>query len=495
MKTQFTLKSLFALLFFIHFQSQLFSQSISGPATVCPNAGTVRYTFNNASPCSNLQWQIQGGQVTIINQVNNYIDLQFPAVPSDVTYRINVGYICTAGNGNTSRDVLVKAGPTIATLSRAISCGFQGNYTFDIDVVPGTWTDVQWTTNTGWVPGSEWHDPGTIEWHHKEYTVNNLNGGYVKAVVLGTGCSNAPIYELTYNITRSPDNTLPAPAFTSGSATGVCGTSVVNVAVTPPPGSVAPTGYRWYSTPANVLKINGGVHNDASTALLTSTPSVNITVNGTQSDVAATVYVSAEYPGGCNTAFAPRQINVAGTVPAAPTVTSTLLSDPGEPTEYLFTATPMSNVIYDWYLSGGTLVKSSTENTFDEYFPCRVSRTYYCIVRNSCGSSAPSNSVTRTGGCRDRERVSNFTISPNPATNIVTIAVKENPVAKSAETSSVASFNEVNIYDFNGNLVKRQQYAPARQGTIDVGNLRTGTYYIEIKNGQYTEKQTLIIQK
>ncbi|HEY0611140.1 MAG TPA: T9SS type A sorting domain-containing protein, partial [Chitinophaga sp.] len=90
---------------------------------------------------------------------------------------------------------------------------------------------------------------------------------------------------------------------------------------------------------------------------------------------------------------------------------------------------------------------------------------------------------------------SNFTISPNPATNIVIVAVKGNVTEKSSEVSSVASFNEVIIYDFNGNPVKRQKYAGVKQGTIDIGNLRTGTYYIEIKNGRIAEKQTLIIQQ
>ena len=494
MKSLFTCRTLFILCLFLTFQLRLLSQSISGSTTICPGTGTVRYTFNNLYSCSNLQWDIQGGPVSIINTVNNYIDLQFPSVPADVTYRVNVGYVCTNGNGSTSLNVLVKKGPTLETRSATIPCSFQGDYTFQADVEKGSWKEVQWSTNTGWVSGSQWTTNGQVsnlEISNKAYGVNNLGSGYVKAVVLGVQCNNAPIYELTYNVTRSSD--LPALAFTSSSVAGLCGTSSGTVSVTPP--AQAPSGYRWYSVPANALKINGGSYSSAGAPLTTTTPSVTIQPAAAQNGV-ATLYVSAVYPGGCGTTWSSREISLAPSLPAAPTVTSTRLSAPGEPTEYLFTATSMTNVIYDWYLSNGTLVQSGAGNTFQEYFPCMVSRTYYCIVRNSCGSSAPSNSVTRTGGCRDdRAAATVFSISPNPASNVVSIGVKNNTSAKSSTTPSVASFTEVIIYDFSGNPVKRQQYADVKQGTIDIGNLRTGTYYIEIKNGRIAEKQTLIIQQ
>jgi len=495
MKSLFKIKTVLTVCLFIVSQSQLFAQSISGTTTICPGSGPVRYTFN-PSTCTSVIWgTVQGGPVTIVSGggSNKFIELQFPTVAADVTYIINAGYNCGGSTqGNATLSVLVKKGVSPETFSTAIPCSFQGNYTFQVDVQDGAYQGVQWSTNTGWLSGNQWLDPqsGPVDFEKKTYGVNNLTGGYVKAVVLGKECNNAPIREVNYTISRTSD--LPALAFTPGSVTGLCGTNSGAVSVSPP--SQAPSGYRWYSVPANALKINGGFYSSAGAPLTTATQSVTIQPAAAQNGV-VTLFVSAVYPGGCGTIWSSRQINLAPSLPAAPTVTSKLATAPGEPTEYLFTATPMTNVIYDWYL-GSTVVQSSTNNTFQEYFPCLYTRTYYCIVRNSCGSSAPSNSVTRTGGCRDdRAAVTTFTVSPNPASNVVSIGVKNNTSAKSTTTSPVASFNEVIIYDFNGNPVKRQQYAGVKQGTIDIGNLRTGTYYIEIKNGRIAEKQTLIIQK
>lgn len=493
MRYLLTAKLLFILSISITFRSELFSQSISGSTTICPGTGTVRYTFS-PSTCASIIWgNVQGGPVTVVGGggTQNYIDLQFPTVAADITYVINAGYNCGGPNGNASLSVLVKKGPDTETRTKVVPCSYSGGVTFDVDIKSDSWQAIQWSSNTGWQAANEWTDYGSnIDISHKNYVVNNLNGGYVKAVVLGLVCNNAPIFELTYNVARTSD--LPAPAFTATSAAGICGNTSGAVSVSPP--GPTPGSYRWYSVPANALKINGSFYSSASAPLTTTTPSVTIQ-DGTTSDASATLYVSAVYPGGCSTAWASRQIDIDAGIPSAPTVTSSLLSGPGEPTEYRFTATPMANVVYDWYLSGGTLVQSSFGNTYEEYFPCLVSRTYYCIARNSCGSSAPSNSVTRTGGCRDRDRVSNFTISPNPANNIVTITAKSTGIAKSEEQSVVNAFSEINIFDFNGNLVKRRQYTGVRQGTIDVGDLKTGTYYIEIKKGQYAEKQILIIQK
>lgn len=484
------------VLFSVFFQSHLFAQiSISGPTTVCPNT-TVRYTLSHGS-CSGISWNVQGtwtviGQGTTAQGIP-YIDVQFPhPSTTDVNYIVNASFIC-GSSGSASLPIVVRYITGISSSSQSIPCSFTGQQMFEFGL-PSNYGAINWSTTTNWPIVS---GPVTVDGQAGTkksriyYNVNNLNSGAVMVSVASTVCPNLPASTHTYNITRTSD--LPAIAFTSGSSTGVCGTASATVSVTPP--TQAPSSYRWYSVPANALKINGNFYSSASAPLTTTTPSVTVQPATAQNTV-VTLYASAVYPGGCSTIWSSREISLAPSLPVAPTVTSSLLSAPGEPTEYLFTATAMTNVIYDWYTSGGTLVQSGTGNTFQEYFPCLVSRTYYCIVRNSCGASAPSNSVTRTGGCRDdRAAVSSFIISPNPAVSTVTIAAKSNANAKSTETSSIASFNEVIIYDFSGNPVKRQKYTGVKQGTIDVGDLRTGTYYIEIKNGRYAEKQTLIIQK
>jgi hypothetical protein len=492
MKSLFTRQLQFLLLLCCLFQLQVSAQTISGPATICPGTGTVRYSFNNVSPCTNLQWHVTGGPVAIIGTANNYIDLQFPSVPADVTYKVNVGYLCTTGDGNTSKDVLIKKGPAIETHTIAIPCSFQGNYAFQVDAQQGAYFGVQWSTNTGWLSGNTWPEngPGGITYLKKEYGVNNLNGGYVKAVLLGLQCNNAPTLERTYNIIRTPDASLPAPSFAPGTPTTICGTTTTSVSVTPP--ALVPSGYRWYSVPENALKINGGFYNSESAALLTSTPSVSIQVASAQS-ANATLYVSAVYPGGCNSAPATQSISIAPGVVPPFTIIDDLVSPPGLPTDYRFYAPALGGVTYNWYVNGNLIV-SSPNYIYRRIVPCRSIIDVSCSITNACGMSAQSEAVTVIGGCRET-RSAGFVVSPNPANNIVTITAKNNVTVKSAEQSPMEVFNEVNIFDFQGNLVKRRQYTGTKQGTIEVGDLRTGTYYIEIRNGQHAEKQTLIIQK
>lgn len=80
-----------------------------------------------------------------------------------------------------------------------------------------------------------------------------------------------------------------------------------------------------------------------------------------------------------------------------------------------------------------------------------------------------------------------FSVYPNPATNTVTIQQKE-------ETG--ATINEVSIFDQLGNLKKRSKYsASTKQAQMNIANLMTGVYFIEISSGQNKERQQLIIQK
>jgi hypothetical protein len=496
MKSLFKIKTMLTACLFIVAQSTLIAQSISGTTTICPGSGPVRYTFN-PSTCTSVTWgNVQGGPVTIVSGGGNskFIELQFPTVVADVTYVLNAGYNCGGSTqGNATLSVLVKKGPATENRSKSIACSFTGELKFDVDMPSGTMSSIQWSTNTGWQASNEWTDWGdgtqnTLDISHKNYVVNNMNTGYVKAVVLGKTCNNAPIYEFNYTITRTSD--LSALAFSSGSVTGICGAASGTAAVSPP--AQTPSGYRWYTIPANALKINGGFYSSASAPLTTATPSVTIQGASTQ-DATVTLYVSAVYPGGCSTAWASSQIKVASGILPAPTVIDDLVSAPGDPTIYLFTAPQYSGATYNWYV-GSTLIQSTTNYTFRRYVPCRASTTISCTVTNSCGTSAKSDGVTVIGGCRDT-RATNFTVSPNPASSIVTIGVKNNTNVKSSATPSVASFSEVIIYDFSGNPVKHQKYADVKQGTINIGNLRTGTYYIEIKNGRIAEKQTLIIQQ
>lgn len=80
-----------------------------------------------------------------------------------------------------------------------------------------------------------------------------------------------------------------------------------------------------------------------------------------------------------------------------------------------------------------------------------------------------------------------FSVSPNPATNTITVQQKEKPNN---------AINEVRIFDNLGNLKKYSKYGVGtRQAQINVADLKTGIYFIEISSGQNKERQQLVIQK
>ena len=183
-----------------------------------------------------------------------------------------------------------------------------------------------------------------------------------------------------------------------------------------------------------------------------------------------------------------KQNIVVGTSPVV--ITAQKTSAVGEPTTYLFTATPIAGDNYAWYVSGivNNPQQTGTSNQFDWYFPCRNTRSVYCIATNLCGN-VTSNSISETGECI---RANNYTVSPNPATSTVTVFVTQ---SAQSESGSTITFDEVRIYDQQGNLKKAQKANKAQQSQLNIADLISGVYVIQITDGSYTEKQQLIIQK
>ena len=104
---------------------------------------------------------------------------------------------------------------------------------------------------------------------------------------------------------------------------------------------------------------------------------------------------------------------------------------------------------------------------------------------NSCGTSLQSHANAYVP-CNNY-----FMIAPNPATNNVSIAVDETKSAKGTD----ATFEEVTIYDLQGNLKKNQKYNKTKTASIDVSDLINGNYFIEIKSGAIRERKSLLIRK
>jgi hypothetical protein len=78
----------------------------------------------------------------------------------------------------------------------------------------------------------------------------------------------------------------------------------------------------------------------------------------------------------------------------------------------------------------------------------------------------------------------------NPANNSLTVSVNDDNA-----NTSYSSFDEVRIYDQQGNLKTYQKFNKVSLATINVKDLFNGTYIVEISSAGYKERQQLIIQK
>jgi hypothetical protein len=88
-------------------------------------------------------------------------------------------------------------------------------------------------------------------------------------------------------------------------------------------------------------------------------------------------------------------------------------------------------------------------------------------------------------------------VAPNPATSTVTINSSSDNLASVNTASSTIphGFSEINIYDELGNLKLHKTYNKVRSARINVSNLPTGIYTIEIIEGSYKETEKLQVLK
>ena len=85
-----------------------------------------------------------------------------------------------------------------------------------------------------------------------------------------------------------------------------------------------------------------------------------------------------------------------------------------------------------------------------------------------------------------------YSLSPNPASSTVTVSTKETTPKGEKVNKSIT---EVNIYDQLGNIQKRQKFGKVKTATLNVSELKTGVYFVEIVDGTYKERQQLSIQR
>lgn len=160
----------------------------------------------------------------------------------------------------------------------------------------------------------------------------------------------------------------------------------------------------------------------------------------------------------------------------------TFYANPGTystPTDYYWVLNPLLNShVYDY--------GSESEIYFyDEYEGYQV----VCRAKNTCSSGAWGDySLTNIDIYEDEK----FLMSPNPASESVTISLKQSSELETKVEKSVAIYT-VKIIDVYGNLLS-STIKSGGSFTLPVSNLANGNYFVQIVNGKKISNLKLVVK-
>jgi len=142
-----------------------------------------------------------------------------------------------------------------------------------------------------------------------------------------------------------------------------------------------------------------------------------------------------------------------------------------------------SSWIYDY--GQGT---SSIVLQIPDYAYSSTSGEVRLITYDACGSILSILPVYSSCG----EYYYYYSMSPNPASSTVTISAKETtPKGEKIDKT----ITEINIYDQQASLKKHEKFSKVKTATVNISGLNNGVYIVEIVDGNFKERQKLIIQK
>ena len=249
------------------------------------------------------------------------------------------------------------------------------------------------------------------------------------------------------------------------------------------------TSYRFYVTGfGNPILLNGRSVSFSYSYInyLTTRPSIiylitNDTINHCADTVIQQILVrnpNYTFPVSCYISSPPQnQIAAIGTnaqftISASPEASFQWQQDAGLGFVNLTNAGPYSGV------TTNTLTINNVQLTMNNYF-------YRCIVYDNsggCHNTSPPASLNGTVGIKDME-INNLNIYPNPVTDYLTISI---PGSQSKL--------ETSIFNLLGELVLFQN-STEQETTLDVSNLVSGVYVVELKLGNKTSIRKIVIGK
>jgi len=116
--------------------------------------------------------------------------------------------------------------------------------------------------------------------------------------------------------------------------------------------------------------------------------------------------------------------------------------------------------------------------------------TYYNLsvsAQNTCGTAYAYTYI-------DIQNYQYYSLSPNPATNQVTITVDDKILETTEITEVENTIYTVKIFNIYGILQSNTKHS-GRSFTIPINGLKDGNYFVQIDNGKKTESLQLVVKK
>lgn len=157
---------------------------------------------------------------------------------------------------------------------------------------------------------------------------------------------------------------------------------------------------------------------------------------------------------------------------------------------------------YEWYING-TLVETTYSTFLSTYnWPCTSEGEGLSVIAiTSCGASAPVYGGTYSPICYQYRTSSNIKLYPNPASNQVTIQLEDlNSKTTNGQnvkiTSTLKSIVQIKIIDKMGVTRRVLKFSKGNLlSTINVSDLPSDIYYLDITDGNTQVRKPLIIRR
>jgi photosystem II stability/assembly factor-like uncharacterized protein len=292
----------------------------------------------------------------------------------------------------------------------------------------------------------------TYQWHENDVEITGAtsqtyevseNGEYYVIITKG-GCFSDPSNAIEIDAFSPPASTNPIVGESS-----VCVGSVYTYTVEP---SANATAYNW--------TLPSGATGESTT----NTIEISFTQSATSGDInvcASNVYGNAP----CS--------EVAITVNPVPETPVITLSGN--------TLTSTSADTYQWH-ENDVEITGATSQTYE----VSVNGEYYVKISKGGCFSEQSNVIVfeNPTNIEVTHQYSEIVITPNPATNTLTIG----------DNSVMQSDLNVTIYDMQGRVVLHREIEHQNSVMLDISDLQRGIYMITVQSGKYNKTQKVLIQ-